>query len=224
MSHFSVAVLTQNGGSRVEQLLAPYQKNGGDNCPAEYLEFYDETDEVQKAWAECQNRDEYNNNIKQFARDYYGYEEHEGKFGYWQNSNAKWDWWEIGGRWKGKLLANGSWVNSAKIKDIDWRAMKRAYAQEAREKWKKAQTASSFEREFQYGLNKVDSLASYIKRSINFTTFAVITPDGKWHEKGEMGWWGIVSDEKDDWAENYFKNFIEPADPETIITIVDCHI
>ncbi|WPA89642.1 hypothetical protein MTATph1_CDS0155 [Moorella phage MTATph1] len=39
-----------------------------------------------------------------------------------------------------------------------------------------------------------------------------------------MGWWGIVTNEKDNWEENYFKNFIEPADPETIITIVDCHI
>ncbi|WP_231115051.1 hypothetical protein [Neomoorella thermoacetica] len=65
---------------------------------------------------------------------------------------------------------------------------------------------------------------SYIKRNVNFTTFAVITPDGTWHEKGNMGWWGIVTNEKDNWEENYFKNFIEPADPETIITIVDCHI
>lgn len=27
--------------------------------------------------------------------------------------------------------------------------------------------------------------------------FAVVTPDGKWHEKGDMGWWGIVHDKKE---------------------------
>ncbi|AOQ24615.1 hypothetical protein MTAT_19600 [Moorella thermoacetica] len=144
MSHFSVAVLTIKGGPTVEDLLAPYQENCGNNCPAEYLKFYDETDEVQKAWAKCQNRDEYDNNIKQFARDYYGYEEHEGKFGYWQNPNAKWDWWQIGGRWKRKLLVNGTWVDSARIKDIDWQGMKRAAAREARVRWKKSSGSESF--------------------------------------------------------------------------------
>ena len=29
--------------------------------------------------------------------------------------------------------------------------------------------------------------------------FAIVTPDGEWHEKGSMGWWAMVSDEKDDW-------------------------
>lgn len=28
--------------------------------------------------------------------------------------------------------------------------------------------------------------------------FAIITPDGKWHERGEMGWFGIVSNEKEE--------------------------
>ncbi len=32
--------------------------------------------------------------------------------------------------------------------------------------------------------------------------FAVVTPDGQWHQKGEMGWFGIANDEKADktWA------------------------
>lgn len=49
--------------------------------------------------------------------------------------------------------------------------------------------------------------------------------DGKWIERGEMGWWGAVADEKseEDWGstvERIFATFT----PETVVTIVDCHI
>jgi len=27
--------------------------------------------------------------------------------------------------------------------------------------------------------------------------FAVVTPDGQWHEKGRMGWFGLVANEKE---------------------------
>ena len=55
--------------------------------------------------------------------------------------------------------------------------------------------------------------------------FAFITPIGEWHEKGEMGWWAIVSNEKEekDW-ENEFKEFIDFLDKDTMVTAVDCHI
>src|SRR5208337_5000655 len=33
-------------------------------------------------------------------------------------------------------------------------------------------------------------------RDSAFSTFAVVK-DGVWYERGEMGWWGMVSDEKD---------------------------
>jgi len=37
------------------------------------------------------------------------------------NPNVKWDWYEIGGRWKYKLkLKDGTRANSAKLKNIDF--------------------------------------------------------------------------------------------------------
>jgi len=57
-----------------------------------------------------------------------------------------------------------------------------------------------------------------------FTTFAVILPDGKWYEKGEMGWWACVSNEEAEWEEKYKERFLDNADPEWTLTIVDCHI
>lgn len=54
--------------------------------------------------------------------------------------------------------------------------------------------------------------------------FAFITPDGKWHERGEMGWWAIVSNEKDnsEWEEE-FRDAIKKYHDLTV-TVVDCHI
>lgn len=39
-----------------------------------------------------------------FMQDYAGYEEKDqktGRYGRWRNPNAKWDWYKIGGRWRG---------------------------------------------------------------------------------------------------------------------------
>lgn len=55
--------------------------------------------------------------------------------------------------------------------------------------------------------------------------FAFITPDGIWHERGEMGWWAIVANEKeqDSWEEE-FKKAIEKLGNDVLVTLVDCHI
>ena len=49
--------------------------------------------------------------------------------------------------------------------------------------------------------------------------------DGVWYEKGEMGWFGMVSDEKEqsDWNIQV-AGMIELLDDETLISIYDCHI
>ena len=55
--------------------------------------------------------------------------------------------------------------------------------------------------------------------------FAFVTPIGEWHERGKMGWWACVSNEKshDNW-EAEFKEFLGSLDEDTIVTVVDCHI
>lgn len=55
-------------------------------------------------------------------------------------------------------------------------------------------------------------------------TFAVLK-DGQWYERGEMGWWGIVTDEKarDDWN-GEFQKLIDGLPDDTLLTVVDCHI
>ena len=67
---------------------------------------------------------------------------------------------------------------------------------------------------------------AYVKKCVEsvLPTFAVIK-DGKWYERGEMGWWGIVGNEKttEHWHEEFNKLFMELPD-DTLISVYDCHI
>ena len=55
-------------------------------------------------------------------------------------------------------------------------------------------------------------------------TFAVLK-DGKWYDRGDMGWWGIVTNEKDtDVWEREFSALLDDLPPETWLAVVDCHI
>lgn len=66
----------------------------------------------------------------------------------------------------------------------------------------------------------------YIKREGDgaVSAFAVLD-NGKWYEKGEMGWWGMVRDEKDtDEWQTKVSELLNSLDPEDWVTVVDCHI
>lgn len=57
-----------------------------------------------------------------------------------------------------------------------------------------------------------------------FGSFAVVK-DGKWYERGGMGWWGIVHDEKDEdaWLEEFAK-LTDSLSDDTLLSMYDCHI
>lgn len=173
------------------------------------------------------------------------------------NPNKKWDWWQVGGRWQGLLLIKAEnsgeegttgffgqkreavnpapegykWVDSAKIGDIEWKLMGEIEKQERANLWDKVHSKEKdmdpAMKNFLYGITPEDTKETYVERVSEFCTFAVITPDGNWHEKGEMGWFGFHSatqEEEKQWGQSYMENFILNADPELTITIVDCHI
>ena len=66
----------------------------------------------------------------------------------------------------------------------------------------------------------------YVKKAgdESFVPFAVVK-DGKWYERGEMGWWAIVTNEKEptEWNE-IVKKLLDETDDDEMITFVDCHI
>lgn len=58
---------------------------------------------------------------------------------------------------------------------------------------------------------------------LSLVPFAVLTPDGTWHEQGKMRWFGIVQDEDDAWEKKY-RELIAQQDPDLVATLVDVHI
>jgi hypothetical protein len=77
--------------------------------------------------------------------------------------------------------------------------------------------------EFDHFLTDIDTFAQRARDNA-LVSFAVVK-DGKWYERGQMGWWGMVHDEKDkdSWQKEFTKLFDSLPD-DTLITVVDCHI
>jgi hypothetical protein len=71
-------------------------------------------------------------------------------------------------------------------------------------------------------VSRNDYLEAARKRALS--AFAVVK-DGKWYERGKMGWWACVSNEKeaDKWDEE-FAALVRDLPKEKWITVVDCHI
>jgi hypothetical protein len=113
--------------------------------------------------------------------------------GYWNNPNAKWDWHLLGGRWSGMI----------KLKE-----------------GKKGIIGEPGVFDNNIGIDQARK--GDISNFSELVTHALIK-DGKWYEKGEMGWWGVVHDEKDNWDEEFIKLICDLPD-DTLISIYDCHI
>jgi hypothetical protein len=68
-------------------------------------------------------------------------------------------------------------------------------------------------------------LDEYLKKVAkqSLLTFAVVK-DGVWHERGEMGMFAQVSNEKEDeiWLEEFY-NLVMSVTDDTTLTLVDCH-
>lgn len=225
----------------------------------------------------------------EFAEDYHGYKERDsltGKYGYWENPNAKWDWHSLGGRWTGifkcKQYAEGvlgtpgvfnneprpGYCDQLRISEIDFEGMREDAAKEAEDtfdkvmkvingrelppRWddvrkKYAEDDIQKARDEYHNHSVIRDLQKenimpfleelrdvycdfdkekYIQKQKDtcISTFAVIK-DGIWYERGSMGWWGIVSDEKESskWEEE-FQKLISNLPPDTLLSVYDCHI
>lgn len=110
------------------------------------------------------------------------------------NQNSKWDWYCIGGRWNGKLTETPDNTDG--------------YGGELAEN----------------SLSVTTLLERYENTGDLFTFWAVVTPDGAWHEKGEMGWFGLSSNnvEEEAWRDTLLQ--ICRKYPNHNITLIDAHI
>ncbi len=126
MSHFTVlAKVTQAAALRygsveaaIEEMLKPYLEQTKD---PQFLTFEDKTQEIMESGVGFITADSYiaednpeavgqtylqfYGGFERFAEEYHGYKKNPetNVYGYWHNPNAKWDWFCVGGRWRGKL-------------------------------------------------------------------------------------------------------------------------
>ena len=231
MSHFNVAVLHDEDQS-IEELLDPYYEG---NICAPHIEYtkQEAIDYVRKHCPDFKDKSDeecWNFMTNGFIID------KEGNLYSTANPNAKWDWYEKGGRWEDFLrLKDGTRASSAKLKDIDFGLDSEEYKKALRY-WDLVVENQPLEpgEEMPFSFYKPEyykecygNRENYARRCAGFHTFAVITPNGIWYEEGRCGWWGNSDESPEqarDWEENFVKNFIEDENPETILTIVDCHI
>lgn len=154
------------------------------------------------------------------------------------NPNGKWDWWVIGGRWKGSIKTkDGKEVDSARIKDIivedkelynkmlrDWELIVEESKpinekEEERIKWNLYTT--------KYFIDTYKTKEEYARLQSQFTTYAILDKEGNWIEPGRMGWFGMSNAEAEDeynFMNNYYKTVFENAEEDDWLTVIDCHI
>jgi len=265
MSHFSLAVITENWVTKIdlEEILFPYSENREvephiymtkKEIMDEWSRLVDESNNKPDSWAYKELRKGGLKYLylpyKDFVKGFYGEDsrlDFEGNLLTTYNPDSKWDWFEIGGRWKGMLFVKGFngklKVDQEKIKNIDWEELNRPSKEDKdyfsrlwdigvkgspRTELEKKKNKYLFVYKKDYYLKQYRNKGMFIKRNTRFWTHAVVTSDGCWHEKGKMGWFGFSHNkpkEAKEWDLEYYKRFVKPyLDTDYVITIVDCHI
>lgn len=158
------------------------------------------------------------------------------------NPASKWDWWVVGGRWSGHLggydvrdypenfeicfLCNGSGTRPDGIEKFgeDWAKSNNGCngcnGEGTCLKWGDHVVPSDG------NAKPVQSLLSLEgeKFAEIAVPYALVTPKEGWLERGEMGWFGMSSNEKDksEWADEV-RTVLETYS-DHIAVVVDCHI
>lgn len=210
MSHYSVAVFVRDPAD-LDERMAPFYEGVEPDSP--YAVFREDTEG--------------------------GYTDPAtGKKGWISNPNAKWDWYEVGGRWNNSLRIKGNpdtSCNEAQVCEIDFSIDEDAYNKALRF-WEVVVEGSpiyGYEREedfrsffnAKYYLEQYGTKENYAKSAASFSVWAFITPDGEWHENGAMGWFGFndaTQESRRSFAEELEKAIQEH--PDCWLTMVDCHI
>ena len=237
MSHFAVAVFHEEDQD-IDDLLAPYSENlevepyiaytkeqAIRHCKEHWRDEYTAGKSDEELWKALAM--EYNNNTDKEGNIYSTY-----------NPDSKWDWYQVGGRWSGHLKLKPSCeyecADEAYVHEVDFSDDLEEYLYALRfwdvvvdgKPQKDGEEIFSFYGP-KYYLDYYGDRETYARRVSQWIVRAVVTPDGVWHEKGEMGWFGCSSEspeEAGDWDDHFKERFIDTADPDWVITIVDCHI
>ena len=244
MSHFTVLVVDTNNEKSVDEWMEPFYEclekdriidwtvqDVLDYFKKENVDFpYDHVDES--------NMIEYLERAEELDFDTSEHDD-EGNLYYLGNEDAKWDWYEIGGRWSGMLKKlDGTRCDECEVKDLDLSLDKDMY-EKAKRFWevvvdkqplKDGEYADGFTSWYKdsYYKDTFGDKETFAKDKASLSTLAMLL-DGEWHEQGKMGWFGM-SDTTSDSLKEYTKFFnktleeLKETHPHATVTLVDCHI
>lgn len=244
MSHFTVLVIDTNNEKSVDEWMEPFyeglEKDRISDCGVQDTLKYlkDHNVDFPYDYVNETNLEEYLAVVKNEGFDISEHD-NEGNLYYIGNKDAKWDWYQIGGRWSGMLKKlDGTRCDECEVKDLDLSLDTKAY-NEAKRFWEVVvdkQPLTDVERpsDFftmykpEYYTEMYSDRDNFAKSQASFSTFAMLL-DGEWFEQGKMGWFGM-SDTTSDSLKEYTKFFnktleeLKQTHPYATVTLVDCHI
>lgn len=117
------------------------------------------------------------------------------------NPQSQWDWYVIGGRWDGNLIET------------------------PRDDGQHGFNHGTEHHQLQNNSCPLSELVQRWDAGKPYLFFALVTPDGVWHERANMGWWGMTSDEmpKEAWEQQSIDIYRRYADGHDIVQL-DAHI
>ena len=123
----------------------------------------------------------------------------------------------------GEKISKG--YDGAFARDIDFELMRKQSLSEL-QPYEKAMKESFYKESFMR--RRYPNEKDYIKRCTNFSTYAVVTPDGEWHAPSKFGWLATFAKNmkaERNWELDYYDNFIKPSLKNNwYMIIADCHI
>lgn len=244
MSHFTVLVVDTKNEKSVDEWMEPFyeglEKDRISDCSVQDTLKYlkDHNVDFPYDYVNETNLEEYLAVVKNEGFDISEHD-NEGNLYYFGNKDAKWDWYEIGGRWSGMLKKlDGTRCDECEVKDLDLSLDTRAY-NEAKRFWEvvvdkqpltDVERPSDFFTMFkpEYYTEMYGDRDAFAKNQASFSTFAMLL-DGEWYEQGEMGWFAMSDTTKESLEK--FNDFLDKTlrelkqtHPHTTVTLVDCHI
>lgn len=244
MSHFTVLVVDTENEKSVDEWMEPFYEglekdrisDWGVQDTLKYLK--DHNVDFPYDYVNETNLEEYLAVVKNEGFDISEHD-NEGNLYYFGNKDAKWDWYQIGGRWSGMLKKlDGTRCDECEVKDLDLSLDTESY-NKAKRFWevvvdKQPLTDVEIPDDFftmykpEYYTEMYRDRDNFAKSCASFNTFAMLL-DGEWYEQGKMGWFAMSDTTKESLEK--FNDFLDKTlrelkktHPHAKVTLVDCHI
>lgn len=254
MSHYCVGVIVENIDNfetEIEKILAPYNENlevkpyiykTKTQIIKEAKQYVSIIKQTIKENPKYQIENTYRKKILaaitdedfyQAMRDEDGEYDEEGNQLTTYNPNSKWDWYQIGGRFKND--EDFIQIKNFKLYDEMNEETKKKYYQVWNNFLNGIKNPEELEKEIfgnfrlwkdAYYINRYGTCENWIKQENSNLPYAFVDKNN-WYEPGKMGWFGCDDATKESikdytaFAEAYFT---DPANQEKYIVWVDCHI